>query len=601
MRALLLFAAALIAAELLHRRDRDLGSDQESDRFSAAAPLAAAAAILLGPLPAFLVSATSVGTVRRLQGDGWRESGLRAFSLGVAALAGGFAYLLAGSTTGSIALPDDLLGLVVLGVVFATFKTFVVRLPARATSFAPDLLAASAEVALAAAVAIAVEASLWNAALLVPVVVLIEQLYGRTIALRREIASALETFANLVDERDPSTYRHSHRVAESVRELGEALGLPKAEARRLWWAGRLHDLGKVAVDAAVLRKPGLLNTKEWEAVARGPRLSARLLQRFRFASQQAKAVEYHRERFDGKGYYGAHGADIPLAAHFLIVADAFDAMISERPFRAAMTREQALAEIELNAGTQFHPVVARLFVAVQRGQAPGDVLSEEELAAIREVPSAPAPPRPEFRDLRHRPELLILAGIAISLVGLGAELIELSIAGAAAALVGVPFWSLNRLRAANLGKALDEALEHPRDGGSLFFGLAAAFATAWPQEFALLIGWSDDGSGGTVELKEGKTGIPHAELTSWLLRGSESGRELIVDDGSELGRSGFAVALPLRRENSALVGFLVLGGRRHPPAHVLAAARARVDRIGLALADDPSDVSERRKLRAVGS
>jgi HD domain len=586
MRDLLLFAAALIAAELLHRRDQELGTDEESDRFSVAAALAAAAAIMLGPLQALAVATVSVGVVRRLQGDGWRASGVRALSLGLGALAGGYAYLLAGSEIGSIALPDDLLGVVLLGIVFTAAKTLVVRLSARDTIFEPDVLAASAEIALGAALAVAADASLWNAALLVPVLLLIEQLFGRTIALRREVASALETFANLVDERDPSTYRHSQRVADSVRELAEALGLSKGDARRLWWAGRLHDLGKVAVDGAVLRKPGLLTPREWAAVARAPRLSARLLQRFRFAAQQAKAVEYHRERYDGSGYYGARGADVPLAAHFLILADAFDAMTSERSFRPAMSREDALAEIEAKTGTQFHPVIAQAFVALQLGRRPEDILSEEQLKALREAPSGSGRARPHLRDLRQRPESLALLGIAVALVGVGVELVELVALGAVVGLMGVGLWAVGRLRSARLVRSLDAALR-ASNRQALFSGLAEGFADAWTQDFALLVAWSEEGDGGTVELFDGVSDVAPAELTSWLLRGSESGRELIVDDGGELGRTGSAVALPLRRENSALVGFLVLGGRKHPPAHVLAAARAQLDRIGLALAEAP--------------
>jgi HD domain len=600
MQALLLFAAALIAAELLHRRDRDLGTDEDSDRFSVTAALAAASAILLGPISAFFVTTLSVGAVRRLQGDGWRETAIRSLSLGAGALAGGYAYLLAGSETGALSLPDDLLGLVLLGVVFTAEKTLFVRLSARATSFELDLPAAVAEIALAGAIAVAVDANLWNAALLVPVLLLIEQLYGRAIGLRREIASALETFANLVDERDPSTYRHSQRVAESVRELAEALGLPQSDARRLWWAGRLHDLGKVAVDASVLRKRGRLTAREWASVRRAPRLSARLLQRFRFAAQQAKAVEYHRERLDGSGYYGAHGQDVPLAAHFLIVADAFDAMISERPFRATLTREEALGEIEQNAGTQFHPVIAKAFVAVQRGERLEDVLDAQELASIREA-SVPAPVRRPVRDLRHRPELLVLGGAAVMLVGIGVGLVELSIVGAAAGLVGVGSSSASRLRAARLGRAVDAALEPTDDRDLLFNRLAGAFGGAWAQDFALLVAWSEDGAGGTIELTQGRSDVPTAELTSWLLREAESDRELIVDEGAELAGAGSAVALPLRRENSALVGFLVLGGPGHPPTHLLVAARSRLDRIGLALADQPAPLARRRRLRAVGS
>jgi hypothetical protein len=122
----------------------------------------------------------------------------------------------------------------------------------------------------------------------------------------------------------------------------------------------------------------------------------------------------------------------------------------------------------------------------------------------------------------------------------------------------------------------------------LFFALTEAFESAWPLEYSLLVAWQDDGTDGRIELTRGSSGVPAAELTSWLLRESESDEELIVDDGAELRRDGASVALPLRRENSALVGFLVLGGAKRPPAHVLAAARMHLDRIGLAIADAPA-------------
>lgn len=592
MQALLLFAAALIAAELLHRPDDELGTD-DADRFSAAAPLAAAAGLLFGPLQAFAVTVACVAPVRRLQRDSWRESGVRAISLGAAAFGAGYAYVIAGAEIGALSLPDDLLALTVFGVTFAVVKTLVVRLASRSVAFEPDLLSASAEVALGAALAIAADANLWNAALLVPVLVLLERLHARMTVLRREVASALETFANLVDERDAYTHRHSIRVAEMVRQLAEALGLPKADAQRLWWAGRLHDLGKVAVDASVFRKTGLLNIHDWRAVRRAPRLSARLLQRFRFAAQQAKAVEYHRERFDGSGYYGARGEDVPLAAHILIVADAYDAMVSDRPFREPLTPEQALMEIERNAGTQFHPSIARAFAAMQRGQPLEDVLSGEELASIRAT-SAPAAPRRPIHELRRRPELLILLGAVVALLGLATELLEVSAVGLVFALVGARFWLAAHIRASRLGGRVDAALDRPVDRSGLFFALVEAFGGAWPQEFALLVAWHDDGTDGTIELAQGSSGVPVAELTSWLLRESESERELIVDDNGEVGRTGCSFALPLRRENSALVGFLVLGGSRQPPLHVLAAARSRLDRIGLALADAPEYADEPR-------
>ena len=105
----------------------------------------------------------------------------------------------------------------------------------------------------------------------------------------------------------------------------------------------------------MLSKPGKLRPNEWGTVWRAPRLSARLLRRFEVSAAEARAVEYHHERFDGRGYYGIPAADQPLAAHFLIVADSFDAMTSDRPYRAGLSVEEALAEIERKIGTQFHP------------------------------------------------------------------------------------------------------------------------------------------------------------------------------------------------------------------------------------------------------
>ena len=597
--SLALAAAAVIAAELLHRRDDDLGADEAApDRFSVAAPLVAASAVVLGPWAALLVGFLGSLCVRRLVGDPWRESVVRASSLGAAGLAGGYAYVLAGGETGSVVLPDDLLGLVVLGMIFSTVKTLVHRLSNRATAIDTDMLAAIAEVSMGAALAVAAESNLWYAALLAPVLILLERLHWRLIGLRREVAAALETFANIVDERDRSTHGHSVRVAERVQELAEALGLPRNDVRRLWWAGRLHDLGKVAVDAAALRKTGLLNVHDWQAMQRVPRLSARLLQRFRFAAQQAKAVEYHRERLDGSGYYGARGSDIPLAAHFLIVADAYDAMTSDRPFRSALSQREALAEIEKNAGTQFHPTIAKAFVAVQQGRSLDGVLDDEELDAIRDS-SVPSSTRPVGGELRRKPEVLVAFGSTAALVGLGVSLPELAIGGGLLACFGAAAWGTSRFRALRIARALGDAVS-AGDRDAMFGLVTDAVEAAWPLEFAMLVAWDENGTGGSVERQRGTSNVPEPELTSWLLREAESSGNVILDDGTQLGREGSSFALPLRRENSALVGFAVFGGKGRLPTHVLSAAGSSLDRLGLALADAPRPAIEsERRLAAV--
>ena len=189
-------------------------------------------------------------------------------------------------------------------------------------------------------------------------------------------------------------YRHSARVADHVQRLAEALCLPPHEIDRLRRVGRLHDVGKLGVDPRILAKPAALDAEEWEAVKRHPRLSSRLLRRFRISPTEALAVECHHERYDGAGYYGVHEREIPLAAHFLIVADSYDAMTSDRPYRGALSHEDALDEIERNVGSQFHPTVAKAFVALQRDRDPLMELSPTERADLAE---ALAPPEVELR------------------------------------------------------------------------------------------------------------------------------------------------------------------------------------------------------------
>ena len=149
----------------------------------------------------------------------------------------------------------------------------------------------------------------------------------------------------------------------------------------------------------------------------------------------------------------------------------------------------------------------------------------------------------------------------------------------------------NRIRAHRLARALADAVA--ADDRFVIFGrVADAFETAWPLDFSMLVSWN--ATGGVVEVQRGESGVSDTELVSWLLRALESESDVIVDDGTQLARRGASLALPLRRQNSALVGFLVLGGPGHPPAHVVAAARGSLDALGLALAAAPSVLRERR-------
>jgi HD-GYP domain-containing protein (c-di-GMP phosphodiesterase class II) len=591
---LALLTAAFLVAELVQRSDDELLPEPlEGERFSLSAPVHVAAIIVLGPWAAALVGLVGTCAVRPLRGEPWRKSMVRGAGLAVAALAGGFAFQLAGATTGTLEMSEDLLAVAVLGMVYGAIKSLSIAIAGGRLVPQPDVLTAAAEVGLGLLLAFAALENLWLALALCPALLLLDRVYGRTVLMRREMATALETFANIVDERDSSTHGHSVRVAGYVRELATGLGLPRADVARLWWAGRLHDLGKVAVDAAVLRKPGKLTPNEWGSVWRAPRLSARLLQRFRFAAQQAQAVEYHRERYDGSGYYGARSDDTPLAAHFLIVADAFDAMTTDRSFRARLSEEEALLEIERASGSQFHPVVAAAFVAVRRGVHPATVLAPEDLEALRDA-SVPHRSRlPDRGELRRRPELIALAGGVALLVGLGTRLVEVAAAGLVAFLGGVALWGSRELLTRRLGKALDHAMEVGGDRNLVFEHVDDAVTRAWDTSYSALVAWDEDGAGGSVVFSRGEDSPPDPVLISWLLREAESGLDLTLDVGGELGAGVVSLALPLRRENNALLGFLVLRASTYPPWHLLPALQNRLHELGLAFAETRAPFSLR--------
>jgi HD-GYP domain-containing protein (c-di-GMP phosphodiesterase class II) len=586
--AFALFLAAVILVELFEESDRERSREPiQWERFRLSAAVQIAAVILLGPWTGALVAAAGAIAGGLFRGGRPRGIVLDAGAAAAAACAAGLAFQLAGGTVGQLRLLDDLIALVALTLTFLTVRTVLVDVVWARETFDPRLVASAGEAGLGATLALLAGGHPWNVVVLVPVAFAVQQVQLRLKSLQRETLRALETFANIVDERDPSTYRHSLRVAGYVDSLARGLRLPFSEIDRLRWAGRLHDLGKVAVDASLLRKRGRLDGAEWAAMRRHPRLSARLLQRFEFVAAQAQAVELHHERMDGSGYYGIGGADLPLASHFLIVADSFDAMTTDRPYRRGLSHEAALAEIERNAGTQFHPTVAKAFVAVQRGIDPFTVLSAEELEEIR---GASVPYRLGIAgpaELKERPELLVLGGVVLALAGLGFAQSWLAASGAGIAVAGLTLRALVSLRAERVAAAVHRALGHGADRNELFARLAEAVGRVWPHDWIGLVSWDEDGLGGTVALERGTDAPPAAALTGWLVREAESGRAAIVASGTELGREGIVAALPLRRDNSALVGFLVVAAPKLPRRHVELALLDSLDEIGLALAERP--------------
>jgi putative nucleotidyltransferase with HDIG domain len=186
---------------------------------------------------------------------------------------------------------------------------------------------------------------------------------GRLSASRAARFRAAGTLARAVDTRDTYTGSHSDRVSDLSARIAERMGLSADDVELARLAGSLHDLGKLAIPEEILRKPANLSGAERMVVERHPQIGYRMLESLG-VEPIADWVLHHHERWDGTGYPNRiAGEGIPLGARIIFVADAFDAMTSDRTYREPMAREDAIAEVERCAGTQFDPGVVQAFLA----------------------------------------------------------------------------------------------------------------------------------------------------------------------------------------------------------------------------------------------
>lgn len=191
-------------------------------------------------------------------------------------------------------------------------------------------------------------------------------LFDRQKRLLMDLAHANEetilALVSALDMRERNTRLHSQRVREYTLLLAERFGVPEQEKKAIGIGALLHDIGKIAVPDHILLKPSRLSKEEWEEMYRHPAEGFKLLQQIEFLRKPAEIVYAHHERFDGTGYpRGLKGKDIPLGARLFMVADVFDALTSERPYRSPSGYREAAADISEKSGEHFDPEVVKVF------------------------------------------------------------------------------------------------------------------------------------------------------------------------------------------------------------------------------------------------
>jgi response regulator RpfG family c-di-GMP phosphodiesterase len=193
-----------------------------------------------------------------------------------------------------------------------------------------------------------------------------ERLESITERYRTLAQGVVESLSTALGAKHPETRAHSERVAALAATTASAMKMSHDFVQGIYVAGLLHDVGKVAVDATILDKPGLLDPAEFDQIRAHPRESERIVQPIAFSPVTTEAIRHHHERYDGKGYPDGLAADsIPLSARILAICDAYDAMTSERAYSPALSMEDGLFRLKQGAGMQWDPTIVEIFTQME--------------------------------------------------------------------------------------------------------------------------------------------------------------------------------------------------------------------------------------------
>lgn len=178
-----------------------------------------------------------------------------------------------------------------------------------------------------------------------------------------------ECLVAALEARDSYTQGHSLRVADMSVKIASAMGFQDEKLETLHMAAHLHDIGKIGIPDAILYKPGKLLPEEWDRIKQHPEIGCMILSKSRDLLVVANIVLHHHERWDGKGYpSGISGKEIPISSRIIAVADTYDAITTNRPYRTRVTPQYAMEEIHRSAGTQLDPSVVQITMELFQSQ-----------------------------------------------------------------------------------------------------------------------------------------------------------------------------------------------------------------------------------------
>ncbi|MCG2791861.1 MAG: HD-GYP domain-containing protein, partial [Actinomycetia bacterium] len=190
---------------------------------------------------------------------------------------------------------------------------------------------------------------------------------------RKALLNSIMQIVKIIDAKDSYTAGHSVRVAEYAEKIARKLRLNEYDVEVLTNLANLHDIGKVQIDLSVLNKPGKFDDADWVEIKKHPEVGYKIVKEIVFLKNSAEAILYHHERINGKGYpYGIKGDKIPLFAKILTVADAYDAMTSDRLYRPVLTQKKAIKELQECADKEFDRKISSIMIEIIKEENPAE-------------------------------------------------------------------------------------------------------------------------------------------------------------------------------------------------------------------------------------